>query len=246
MRPGLKRAIPVFGSETKATASAQPKRQVHLAERIAPADLNRLLKDMPGTFDLVDIRPPEAFQDYALPGATNAELAEVLSNPAYLTGAGPLIIVDRDGSLAMMVAGILSQKTKRPIKALHGGLEGFWEETELKSAVRAVPLPGGSPKLQAAPAPTPAAPSTHLPPRRRRRRHRRRNRPVAEVLCGGRHAPYLHLFSNHEGHEKHEESARGIFETPRSRRERLGGAKRTVEQLCPPTSPVDGRVVSES
>jgi len=59
----------------------------------------------------------------------------------------------------MMVAGILSQKTKRPIKALHGGLDGFWEETELKSAVRAVPLPGGSPKLQAAPALTPAAPS---------------------------------------------------------------------------------------
>ena len=127
--------FPVFGSETKASASAQPKRQVHLAERISPADLNRLLKDMPGTFDLVDIRPPEAFQDYALPGATNAELAEVLSNPAYLTGAGPLIIVDRDGSLAMMVAGILSQKTKRPIKALHGGLDGFWEETELESAV---------------------------------------------------------------------------------------------------------------
>ena len=160
----IEAGFPVFGSETKATASAQPKRQVHLAERIAPADLNRLLKDMPGTFDLVDIRPPEAFQDYALPGATNAELAEVLSNPAYLTGAGPLIIVDRDGSLAMMVAGILSQKTKRPIKALHGGLEGFWEETELKSAVRAVPLPGGSPKLQAAPALTPAAPPTTVAP----------------------------------------------------------------------------------
>jgi len=77
----IEAGLPVFGSETKATASAQPKRQVHLAERISPADLNRLLKDMPGTFDLVDIRPPEAFQDYALPGATNGELAEVLSNP---------------------------------------------------------------------------------------------------------------------------------------------------------------------
>jgi len=150
---------PVFGGETKATAPVQPKRQVHLAERIAPVELNRLLKDMPGTFDLVDVRPPEAFQDYALPGATNVELAEVLSNPAFLTGAGPLIIVDRDGSLAMMVAGILSQKTKRPIKALHGGLDGFWEETELKSAVRAVPLPGGSPRLKTTPAPSPPTPS---------------------------------------------------------------------------------------
>ena len=131
----------------------------------------------------MDIRPPEAFQDYALPGATNVELAEVLSNPAFLTGAGPLIIVDRDGSLAMMVAGILSQKTKRPIKALHGGLDGFWEETELKSAVRAVPLPGGSPPRQPRRRPRPHR-RQHLPPRRRRRRHQRRNRPVAEGWGG--------------------------------------------------------------
>ncbi len=155
----IEAGLPVFGSETKAAAPAQSKRQVHLAERISPAELHRLLKDLPGTFDLVDIRPPEAFKDYALPGATHADLAEVLASPAYLTGAGPLIIVDRDGSLAMMVAGILSQKTKRPIKALHGGLEAFWEETELKSAVRAVPLSGGGPKVQTAPGPTPAAPS---------------------------------------------------------------------------------------
>jgi rhodanese-related sulfurtransferase len=161
----IEAGYPVFGSEQKATVSAAPKRQVHLAERISPADLNRLMKDMPGTFDLVDIRPPEAFQDYALPGSTNADLADVLSNVAYLTGAGPLIIVDRDGSLAMMVAGILSQKTKRPIKALHGGLDGFWEETELKSAVRAVPLPGGGPRLQGAPAPSPVPQSaTPSPP----------------------------------------------------------------------------------
>jgi hypothetical protein len=74
-----------------------------------------------------------------------------------------LILVDRDGSLAMMAAGILSQKTKRPIKALHGGLEAFWEETELKGAVRAVPLPGGDVRPQVTPAPgaapRPAAPS---------------------------------------------------------------------------------------
>jgi len=48
----------------------------------------------------VDIRPAEAFQDYALPLARQAELADVLTNPGYLTGVGPLIIVDRDGSLA--------------------------------------------------------------------------------------------------------------------------------------------------
>jgi len=159
----IEAGLPVFGSETRATAAAAPKRQVHLAERISPADLSRLLKDLPGTFDLVDIRPPGAFEDYALPGAINADLSEVLSNAAYLAGAGPLIVVDRDGSLAMMVAGILSQKTKRPVKALHGGLEAFWEETELKSVVRAVPLPGAGPTLQPAPVPAPAVPSAAPP-----------------------------------------------------------------------------------
>ena len=98
-----------------------------------------------------------------------------MENPGYLTGAGPLIIVDRDGSLAMMAAGILSQKTKRPIKALHGGLEAFWEESELKGAVRAVPLPSGGARPQAMPgggsAPRPAAPaptpSTPTPTKRK-------------------------------------------------------------------------------
>ena len=148
----------MFGNETKAAAA--PQRQIQIAERISPADLSRLIKDLPGTFDLVDIRPADAFADYALPSARRADLADVLENPGYLTGAGPLIIVDRDGSLAMMAAGILSQKTKRPIKALHGGLEAFWEETELKGAVRAVPLPapGSQPKVAPAPA-RPAAPS---------------------------------------------------------------------------------------
>jgi len=154
---------PVFGNETKAATA--PQRQIHIAERISPDDLSRRIKDLPGTFDLVDIRPADAFADYALPGSRRADLADVLDNPGYLTGAGPLIIVDRDGSLAMMAAGILSQKTKRPIKALHGGLEAFWEATELKGAVRAVPLPapGASPKAAPAPAspvsPMPAAPA---------------------------------------------------------------------------------------
>jgi hypothetical protein len=110
-----------------------------------------------------------------LPGARHAELADVLENPGYLTGAGPLIIVDRDGSLAMMAAGMLAQETKRPRKARQGGLEAFWEETELKGAVRAAPLPSGGARPQAMPsagsAPRPAAPaptpSTPAPAKRK-------------------------------------------------------------------------------
>ncbi len=154
----IEAGYPVYGNEKK-LAAVTPQRQVQIAERISPADLGRLIQDLPGTFDLVDIRPAESMQDYALPGSRHAELADVLEDPRLLTGAGPLIIVDRDGSLAMMAAGILSQKTKRPIKALHGGLQAFWEEAELKGAVRAVPMPGRGARPTPDPAPQPQNPA---------------------------------------------------------------------------------------
>ena len=157
--------LPTFGSETKTTSTpAAPKRDVPLPERMSPQALTRLMIDLPGTFDLVDIRPASAFADYSLPGSINADIADVMFNPAYLAGAGPLILVDRDGSLAMAVGGVLSQKTKRPIKVLHGGLEAYWENTELKPAAGSRPMsPGGSmtapaPKAAPAPGPAPSAP----------------------------------------------------------------------------------------
>jgi hydroxyacylglutathione hydrolase len=88
--------------------------------------------DLPGTFDLVDIRPPDFYTDFHLPQSLNVDLADLLANPAYLVGAGPLIIVDRDGTLSMMAAGILFNKTKRDIKALRGGLEAYWSESEFQ------------------------------------------------------------------------------------------------------------------
>lgn len=118
---------PVYGSE-KNTVSAAPQKVVHLPERICASELNRMLLDLPGTFDLVDIRPAIMFEDYHLPGSVNVAIGDLIGNPAYLTGAGALVIVDRDGSLAMAVAGILSQKTQRTIKAMHGGLENYWNQ----------------------------------------------------------------------------------------------------------------------
>ena len=155
--------LPVYGSAGQPAhgASTGTKREVLLAERISPEALNQLMLDLPDTFDLVDIRPLTAFEDYSLPQARNVDIAELMANPAYLTGVGPLIIVDRDGSLAMMVGGVLSQKTKRPIKVLQGGLDRYWQDSELGAAVQAVPLPStpgpslGPPRptLQTAPPP---------------------------------------------------------------------------------------------
>ncbi len=154
--------LPVFEAE-KAGAYAAPKKYVKLPERISASELRRLMMDLPGTFELVDIRPPEYFKDYTLPGSANADPADVISNPAYLTGAGPLILVDRDGSLAMAVGGILSQKTERPIKVLYRGLEAYWSETEgvsgnMQSAPKAV-----SPTVQPSAPASPAAPPASEP-----------------------------------------------------------------------------------
>jgi hydroxyacylglutathione hydrolase len=127
------------------------RRVVRLPQRISPADLKRSLEDLPGTFDIVDIRPPEAFGEFNLPGSINVDVAEVMQNALYLRGAGPLILVDRDGSLAMAVGGVLSQKTWRPVKVLHGGLEAYTREFGLK--LPAPPPAGPEPPVKAPPAP---------------------------------------------------------------------------------------------
>lgn len=80
-------------------------RFVRLPQRISAAELKRTLMDIPGMIDIVDIRPTANFADFSLTGSMNASIANVITNPTYLNGTNPLIIVDRDGSLAMMVAG---------------------------------------------------------------------------------------------------------------------------------------------
>lgn len=144
--------LPVIEAQRDAASAGAVTREIRLAQRISAAELKRLLMDLPGTFELVDIRPPVQFADYSLPESKNVDIADILNNPAYLTGAGPLVIVDRDGTLAMMVGGILSQKTQRAVQVLYGGLAGYWSDTELAPAAA---VPGGTP---AAAGPAPAAP----------------------------------------------------------------------------------------
>jgi glyoxylase-like metal-dependent hydrolase (beta-lactamase superfamily II)/rhodanese-related sulfurtransferase len=163
----IKAGLPVLEAHPAGAVSKAPKREIHLAERISAAELKRLVMDLPGTFQLVDVRPPEHFADYSLPGSQNVHIAELLDNPAYLTGAGPLVIVDRDGSLAMMVAGILSQKTQRSIKALFGGLEAYWNEAGPGAGARPV---GGAPAGEMVPRRPAAAPPAGAPVRTSRRK----------------------------------------------------------------------------
>lgn len=168
----IKAGLPVLGPERPgAQAAAAPGeavlRALRLPERMAPAELRRLLVDLPGTFELVDMRPPAQFADYAIPGAKSVDIGDLMNNAAFLAGPTPLILVDRDGSLSMAVGGILSQKTQRPIKVLHGGVEAYWAESELKSVVREVPLPGrpgAAPSMGAPAKPSVTPPAATTPP----------------------------------------------------------------------------------
>ena len=88
---------------------------IKLPQRIAAAELKRMLLDQPGMFEIVDVRPPAPYADFSQPGSINAGITDVIANPAYLKDVVPLIIVDRDDSLAMAVGGIFSQKALRSI-----------------------------------------------------------------------------------------------------------------------------------
>ena len=140
---------------------------VTLPQRISATELKRMLMDLPGTFEIVDIRPPAPYADFSLPGSTNVRIADVIANPSYRNGSVPLVIVDRDGSLAMAVGGILSQGTRRSIRVLHGGLEAYWNDTAAllppgpaPALAQAVKAPAAIPAAAKAAGPTPATRST--------------------------------------------------------------------------------------
>ena len=135
--------------------------EIRLPDIISPAELNRLITDLPGTFEIVDIRPPEKFDDYHIPDSRNVAIPELVNNPVYLQPTTPLIIVDRDGSIAMAVGGIFAQRTQRPVKVLHGGLEAYWREAGLQAAkppaAAPSPPPPGAPQTAPPAQPAPAA-----------------------------------------------------------------------------------------
>ncbi len=160
----IEAGLPVYGSEKGGAAtSTQIRKMIPLPERICARELKRLMMDLPGTFQIVDIRPAEMFADYSIPGSQNVDIGELASNPSYLVGTTPLIIVDRDGSYAMALGGILSQKTQRPIKVLYEGLESYWMESDFGG----IPMPTGTtPQIRTAPpasSPMPVIPPATQP-----------------------------------------------------------------------------------
>jgi len=159
--------LPVYESTRKGEGTKPaPKQQVKLPDRISADELKRLIMDLPGSFELVDLRPTNHFADYHLPGSINVHVAELIADPGFLVGAGPLVLVDRDGSIAMAAGGILSQKTDRPIKVLYGGLEAYWSEDRGISPAKALSVPPAVTKKPATvkELSAPAKPKTQVKP----------------------------------------------------------------------------------
>ncbi len=157
-------------SLTQGTPATSIASNVSLPDRLGAADLKRMLMDLPDLIEIIDIRPAHQFNDFQLPGARNVTLADLLATPSFLNGNIPLIIVDRDGSLAMAAGGILAQKTTRSIKVLYGGLDAYWQDTP-HILPAAAPPPAAAPLLQPPaprqPPPPPASAPVPIPPKKK-------------------------------------------------------------------------------
>lgn len=144
-------AAPALAAQVQAGSPALPR-------VVSPAELSAMLAHPEAGLEIVDIRSQADFAEYSAPGAQNVDPATLAADPASLSGGGPLVLVDKDGTTAMAVGGILSQKSARPILVLKGGLAAWWAERELGVAVKETPLaasPAGSPASG-----TPGAPSS--------------------------------------------------------------------------------------
>ncbi len=63
----------LIAAESGHGSAASAARSVKLPQRIAAAELKRMLMDLPGTFEIVDVRPPAQYADFSLPGSINAD-----------------------------------------------------------------------------------------------------------------------------------------------------------------------------
>ncbi|MDD5705803.1 MAG: rhodanese-like domain-containing protein [Kiritimatiellae bacterium] len=166
----IEAGLPTYGADAHGTAGTAsiPGVYVNLPEAISPADLARRLMDLPGTLEVVDVRPAPQFAEFSIPGSRQAPVAQVMSDAAWLSDRRPLVIVCRDGSVSAAVAGALAQKGARPIRFLLGGVARYYDEIMRPAgiAAEAVPLtPASAPRLAPAPAsaPTPTAPTAPTP-----------------------------------------------------------------------------------
>ncbi len=165
-RAWIEAGLPTYSAKPKAGGEGAQTVYLDLPEPVGPQDLAQRLMDLPGSMQIVDIRPAWQFEEYHIDGAANATPSDVLNSTAYLVGKAPLVIVCRDGSLSAAVGGTICPKTDRSIRYVSGGMVRYWEELMRPEGVisdRAAPTiqpRAGTPKTPSGmtPAPQPSKP----------------------------------------------------------------------------------------
>ena len=170
----IEAGLPTYGAQTHG-ASAPVGVYVNLPERITPEGLAQQLMDLPGSLDVVDVRPAWQFAEYQIPGSTNVPVEVIMNSPAYLVDKRPLVIVCRDGSISAAIGGALVQKSQRPIKFLSGGVKRYYGEIARPAGIvsdRMMAPPPSSPGRASqapTPVPAPAGPAPAVPTPKKKR-----------------------------------------------------------------------------
>jgi rhodanese-related sulfurtransferase len=168
----IEAGLPTLGSGSahgEATAASAGVK-LNLPEIISPEDLARRVSDLPGSFDVVDVRPAWQFAEYHIPGSVNMPPEQAMNSAGLVTDSRPLVMVCRDGLVSAAIAGQLVQKGQRPIRVLAGGVARYYDEIARPAGIASTPTPmktappASAPAPAAAPAATPAsAPAAPAP-----------------------------------------------------------------------------------
>lgn len=135
-----------------------------LPEAVAAASLASGLSGQPSSYAVLDVRPGWAFDEYHVPGATRVEVDRIVEHVRAIPTATRIVVVDRDGTTAWSVAGMLAATFPgRSIRVLVGGTAQYWHDVETGGEPPAGPPAAGAAREPARAGPAPVAPSTPAP-----------------------------------------------------------------------------------
>ncbi len=158
-------SAPAAGGPAAPAGAAASGSRVNLPEGVGAPDLAQRLMDLPGTVEIVDIRPAWQFAEFSIPGSANVSVEQLLLSPVSPAPADarPLVIVSRDGYVAAAAGGVLSQRSGRSIRYLVGGAQQYYDQVMRPAGIMSEksPLPAVSPPPAA---PKPGAPAAAPPP----------------------------------------------------------------------------------
>ncbi|MCB9883747.1 MAG: MBL fold metallo-hydrolase [Planctomycetes bacterium] len=141
----LTQGLPALGTASESTSgSSIAAPGMILPEPMEPSLLARVLLDQPGSYAVIDVRPVWQFDEYHVPGAVRVEPGAVRGYVTSLPVGVRPVLVDRDGTMAFAIAGIVFTQmgaAARDVRVLSGGTQRFHLEIELGRSMGASVMP---------------------------------------------------------------------------------------------------------